>query len=166
MEAPTMKKKNRTPAQTIIDDIYTKLAELLSETEFRTSADVIGAFERTYPEDWKALVEKFGHRDDQPGKKNRGHNYAASTYLADRLAAMSRMGDVELKHTLDGYDKTVWKHNRRMGTWRLIRKPEQPAGGWKFLTVRVSGSTYEKLVAEASASNVTVAALAATKIAA
>lgn len=160
------KKKTKSPAKTIIADIYSKLAELLSEIEFRTSADVIQGFERHFPDDWKALVAKFGHRDDQPGKKNRGHFYAASTYLADRLAAMARMGDVELKHTLDGYDKTVWKHNRRMGTWRLIRKPEQPTGGWKLLTVRVSGETYDKLVAEASASSVSVATIAANKIAA
>jgi hypothetical protein len=162
-----MKKKNsKTPPKTVIDDVYSKLAELLSETEFTNSADVIEAFERSFPDDWKTLVEKYGHRDDQPGKKNRGHNYAASTYLADRLASMSQMGNVELKHTLDGYDKTVWKHNRRMGTWRLIRKPERVIGGWKFLTVRVSEATYEKLVAEASANNVSVAAVAATKVAA
>jgi hypothetical protein len=161
-----MKKKSKTPPTTLIDDVYTKLAELLSGTDFTTSADVIEAFERTFPNDWKTLVDKFGHRDDQPGKKNRGHNYAASTYLADRLAAMARMGLVELKHTLDGYDKTIWKHNRRMGTWRLIRKPEQAAGGLKSLTVRVSEATYQKLVAEASANNISVATLAATKIAA
>jgi len=160
------KQTSKKPPATVVDDIYSKLAGLLSRTDFTTSADVIEAFEGTFPDDWKTLVQKFGHRDDQPGKKNRGHNYAASTYLADRLAAMSRMGIVELKHTLDGYDKTVWKHNRRMGTWRLIRQPEQATGGLKSLTVRISEATYQKLVAEASANNISVATLAATKIAA
>jgi hypothetical protein len=158
-------KKKNPAAKTVIDDIYVKLAGLLSTTEFRTSADVIERFERDYPDDWKTLIAKFGHRDDAPGKKNRGHYYAASTYLADRLASMKRMGDVELKHTLD-FDQTVWKHNRRMGTWRLIRTPEAAPSGWKFLSVRVSGETYEKLVADAAASNVSVAALAAIKLAA
>jgi hypothetical protein len=157
------KAKAKSTVQTVIENIYVKLASLLSPTEYRTSADVIEGFEQQYPDDWKVLVAKFGHRDDAPGKKNRGQHYAASTYIADRLASMKRMGSVDLKYTLDGYDTTVWKHNKRMGTWRLIRQPEPTAGHWKFLTVRVAGDTYEKLAAEANESSVSVASLAATR---
>jgi len=152
-------KKKKPTVQTVIDDVYVKLADLLSESGFRTSADVIERFEKAYPDDWKTLIAKFGHRDDEPGKKNRGHYYAASTYLADRLAAMKRMGSVELKYTLD-FDTKVWKHNKRMGTWRLIQRPEPTVGGWKFLTVRVPGEIYEKLSARAIEGSVSVSTLA------
>jgi hypothetical protein len=150
-------------AKTVIDDIYQKLAALLSPSEFRNSAEVIAAFEVTYPADWERLVTLFGHRDQIPGKKSRKRHYAASTYLADRLAAMKGMGYVDLEYVTDGYDQEVWKHSRRMGTWRLIREPDPIAGDWKFMTVRLPEETYKKLAAEAAQSNVSVATLAASR---
>jgi hypothetical protein len=147
---------------TLIENIYGKLGELLSETEFTTSAAVIEGFEKRFPSDWGTIVERFGHRDDVPGKKNRSQHYAASTYIADRLAAMKRMGLVELRHTQEGFDPAVWRHNRRMGTWRLIRRPEH-GGDWRFLTVRIPGGAYEKLAAEAHDAQTSIAALAAAR---
>lgn len=160
---PKKPKKPSSRIPTVVDDIYGKLGELLSPTEFRNSAQIIGSFEKTFPDDWKLLVTRFGHRDETPGKKGRRHYYAASTYVADRLASMKRMGLVELKHITDGYDQTVWKHNRRMGSWRLIGEPEPTAGEWKFLTVRMAGEHYDRLAAEAAERKMSVSALAAAK---
>src|SRR5687768_12243857 len=103
---------------TEIDDIYKKLASLLSTEDFRSSAEVIDAFAQRYPADWQHLIHRFGDRMDRPGDGARKHFYAASTYIADRLATMSRMGLVELKHTTE-FDRSRWMHNKRMGTWRL-----------------------------------------------
>jgi hypothetical protein len=149
--------------KTVVDDVYGKLAALLSPTEFRNSAQIIGAFEHAYPQDWERLVKRFGHRDQVPGNKNRGRHYAASTYLADRLAAMKRMGYVELEYVTEGYDQQVWKHNRRMGAWRLIRSPDENAGDWRFMTLRVPGEAYKKLAAEAANQNVSVSTLVSSR---
>lgn len=133
---------------TEIPNIYEKLASLLSTEHFRSSAEVIDAFAERYPSDSQHLIDRFGDRLNRPGEGARKHFYAASTYIADRLATMARMGQVELKHTTD-FDRTRWVHNKRMGTWRLkatVASTGDANGAIRAFTVKLPESEYEKLV--------------------
>lgn len=144
-----------------VKDIYAKLASLLRIDTHITSADVIDEFGKKYQEDWKKLQSEYGDRDDAPGHKTRGKHYAASTYLADRLSTMKRMGLVELKYTLD-FDQVRWRHNRRMGTWRLLKMPTWEANEtFQFVTVRLAQSTYDQLLERVGTTGTSVAACAA-----
>ena len=148
-------------SRTFIPNVREKLADLLDTKEFRTSADIIDAFACAYPEDWKSLVQKYGDREDAPGTGARGRYYAASTYVADRLSDMKRMGIVELKHTLD-FDQQRWQHTRRMGSWRLLLKNRAAVathGATRILTVRMPTDLFERIGTEAKKTGTTATAL-------
>ena len=147
--------------QPIVADMKQKLAALLSQKQWKSSADVIDAFTAHYPTDWATLVEKYGDRDDEPGTGPRGHFYAASTYVADRLSDMKRMGLVERGYTLD-FDQERWRHTKRMGKWRLLVDGDDVIkgahGATKVFTMRIPERLHLELHRRAQASGKSAAA--------
>jgi hypothetical protein len=152
---------------TEIPQIHDKLIALLSPQEFRSSAEIIDHFAIAHPDHWEHLVNKYGDRQQQPGEGGRRHYFAASTYIADRLSDLVRMGRVELKHTTD-FDRSRWIHNKRMGIWRLKSKdPVLPLVSEEahLFTVKLPKSQYAKLVMIADRRGITVASTAADLLA-
>jgi hypothetical protein len=146
---------------------YQMLAQILADGAKHTSADVIDAFATRFPDEWKALVAKYGDREEKPGEGARGHFYAASTWIADRLVHMSRKGWVELTYTTE-FDQERWKHNKRMGVWRLLSSPAETRAddSPRRITVPLTDATYKRLEKDATDRNRSVGARAAELIAA
>ena len=149
-------------------EIYKKLLSLLDSRRYMTSDEVIEAFKAKYPDEWRELVAKYGDRDDDPEAGGaRKRNYAASVYLADRLVHMFRQKWVDRQFTTD-FDRTKYKWNRQMGTWRRLVPKTEPVDSEnaRAFTVRLTEKVYDKLVKKADQNNMSLSSMAAEIIAA
>ena len=124
---------------TKIPNIRTKLLSLLSPTKFRSTEEIVDTFAQQHPADWKHLIELYGSH-----AKETKERYTATTYLGNRLWQMTRMGLVELKHTLE-FDNKRWAHLKRMGTWRRLAQAKAPEPT-HALTVTLPKPGHTKLV--------------------